>query len=433
MTLALTGTILITTKTWDPIPKLNQWWAAVTALSKPAPAWTKRLGGSPDVAAVMPGNVVVVASRGFVEAYQRSDGKQLWRHDAYWALPGGDIVVMRQRPSNPDQDRAPDRGYAVLDPVSGAVIWSDREATSVWVFADVIVDLTCPDGAGCTLRSRRHHGNGGQIWAVPVSGNGRTISGPNPPLAGTRDPAGWFADAAAGSPGPLPPVIGVPIDGVIHVIDTQEGRQIREARPPDRQSRLAFSGERLLLSRSGPAETGCRQSVEAFHYRTEQSKWRKDGNDLDTASGAGCEQRRDPLGSGGYLVAIRPDSRPVLIFAEDGSERWTGVAGERVLATDGLLAVVEGADRKTVKVIDLNGDNNVVWSGLLGLRPEAAVTPDLIILRDTDKGRLIVLSHSGAKPLGEWKTETTVVGYGADAVIIARARTIGLLTLTPAA
>jgi len=429
MTLALAGTIVFTTNAWDPMPTLNQWWAGITALSKPAPAWTKRLGGSPDIAAVMPANVVVVASRGFVEAYQRSDGRHLWRHDAYWALPAGDVVVMRQKPKNPDVDKAPDRGYVVLDPLSGAVIWSDREATSVWAYTDAIVDLTCPDDGGCVVRARRHHGNGSQMWAVPVSGNGRTIAGPNPALAGTRDPARWFADAAAGSPGRLPPVIGVPIAGLIHVIDTQEGKYIREARPPDRESRLAFSGERLLLSQSSPAETGCRQSIEAFHYRTEKSQWRKDGNDLDTASGAGCEQRRDPLGAGGYLVGIQPDSRPVLIFAEDGTERWVGVAGERVLATDGLLAVIEGADRKTVKVIDLNGDNNTVWSGLLGLRPEAAITPDLIILRDTDKGRLIVLSHRGVTPLGEWKTETTVVGYGSDAIVIARARTIGVLSL----
>jgi hypothetical protein len=149
MTLALVGTVLISTNTWNPLPQLATWWAKLTALSEPEPAWEARPGGVPDVVAVMFTGQVVLASRGFVEGYDGATGTLLWRHEAFWALPAGDVVVARQRPTNPDEDREPDTGYSVIDPVSGRIFWGDREAIAVWAFADRIVDLVCPASCGC--------------------------------------------------------------------------------------------------------------------------------------------------------------------------------------------------------------------------------------------------------------------------------------------
>jgi outer membrane protein assembly factor BamB len=429
MTLALAVTILAATNAWTPLPVLDRWWTNLTALSKPAPAWTIRMSGAPDIAGVTTDGVVVLATRGFVEAFARSTGAPLWQHQASWALPAGDVVVMHMRPTDPDAEEAREGGYSVVQPLSGTVIWSEPDATSVWAFADSILDLVCADRDSCTLRLRRHGDNGSQIWSIPVSGDGRRIAGPSPPLATPRDPAGWFTAAAAGAPGPVPAVIGLPIDGRIHLIDTLAGRHIRELEPPGRHDRLTFSGERVVGTRPGPGGEFCLITVEAFHYASGDSVWRNDAVDLDTTSGAGCEQRRDPLGAGGFLSAVRADGRPALIAASDGSERWVGAAGERVLAIDDRLAAIQGADGRTVRILDLVDENREVWSGQIGLRPEAAITRDLIFLHDRDKGRLVVVSHNGASQLADVKVDADIVGFNHDSIVIARGRTIGLLGL----
>ena len=103
------------------------------------------MSGAPDIAGVTTDGVVVLATRGFVEAFARSTGAPLWQHQASWALPAGDVVVMHMRPTDPDAEEAREGGYSVVQPLSGTVIWSEPDATSVWAFADSILDLVCAD------------------------------------------------------------------------------------------------------------------------------------------------------------------------------------------------------------------------------------------------------------------------------------------------
>ena len=427
MTAAMAVTILISTQTWDPRPQLAQWWAKFTVLSEPAPAWNARASGAIDIAAVLEGQVVV-GTRGFADAFGQRSGNSTWHVDASWLLPAGDVVVLRQRPENPDADKRPDRGYAVLNPSSGSVMWSDREAIAVWAFSDEIVDLVCPDSGDCQVRGRAHRDNGRQLWTVNVPGGARTISGANPTLVGVRNPAEAFGSAAAGVAGPLPPVIGLTVDGRVQVIDTVGGKRLREMTAPDRQTRLALSNGRILLSHAEPGASGCRFWLEALDARTGASQWRRDGYDLGTASGSGCEQRRDPLGAGGRLVARGADNIPRLLDVATGEPMWSGAAGERIVATDGLLAVVEGANHRTVRVIDvLAADQRPVWSGQLGLGSAAAVTREFVILSDVDTGRILVLNHRGLGTLKDIKTKATVVGYGADGIVLGSGRRIGYI------
>jgi hypothetical protein len=428
MTITFVGTVLIITNRWNPLPKMADWWEAFTALSEPAPAWEARVGGVPELGAVMTGGQVVVASAGYVDAYEEFSGVRLWQHRVHWALPAGDVVVERQRAANADADREPDRGYSVVDPANGTVLWGEREAVAVWAFADRILDLACPGGTDCRLRARAHDGAGRQLWAVALPAGARTITGPQPALVAPRDPAEWFGTAAAGSPPRLPPVIGLKVDGAIQIVDTVDGRLVRAVAPDGRDVRVTVTGERLITTRAEPSDGGCRLRVEAVDYRSGASVWAVDGLDVDTADGAGCEQRRDPLGGQGQLAGERGDGRPTLVAVSDGRSAWTGVAGERVLATDGDLAVIEGADRRTVRVVDLL-DGRTVWSDRLGLRPQAAVTRDHVIINDTDEGRLLVLRHVGATPLADLRTKATVVGHGRGGVVIASGRRIGLVHL----
>jgi hypothetical protein len=417
-------TVLITTGLWRPAPFFADILNQLTRLSDPEPVWTQRIEGRPDVVAVLD-RVVIIASRGFVEGRRTSDGEQIWSESVHWAYPAGDVVVAQPRPADPDADPSPDRGFAVLDPATGRARWSDPDATAVWVYRDDIVGLSCPSDEQCVLRDWAHDST--IQWEVPLPGSARSIRGPNPRLATIRDPAGWFATAVAGTPPVLPPVMPIPIDDRIYVVDTAERRVVREATAPDRQTRVTFLGDRMLHVRAERADAGCRFVVEAFELFSGTSVWTEPGFDLDTARGAGCEQREDPMGAGSKLVVNGSDARPLLVDADKAERDWIGPPGARVLATDGRLAVILEPDRKTVRIIDAvvpQGRN--LWSGELGLDPEAAITATMVILRDSDRGRLFVLRVGFPMSVVlELKSRAGIAGFGANAIVITSGRSVG--------
>jgi hypothetical protein len=91
---------------------------------------------------------------------------------------------------------------------------------------------------------------------------------------------------------------------------------------------------------------------------------------------------------------------------------------------------VEGADRKTVRVVDLLDAHQVaVWLGEVGLDPKAVITREFVIISDSDKGRVIVLNH-GSRVLKDVKTKASVVGYGPSGLVLASGRKIGFIQVT---
>jgi hypothetical protein len=425
MTVAFALTVTTITGIWDPRPAFNAWLDRALALSKPAPAWTDRALGEPDSAAVMRDGTIVVTSRGFVEGMRPTDGQQSWRYDVNWAMPAVDVVVAQMRQLNPDAHPNSDRGYSVLDAASGTTIWADPDAIAAWAYASTIIDLVCPGSGNCQIRSHPHR-LADVTWQVEVPAAARLIKGANPALAGTRDPAGWFATAAAGTPGEVPAVFALPVDGRIEPVDTYHHTLAPAVTPPDRLTRVAASSDQILFVHAQRASSGCVYRVEAFNYATTKLSWTKDGYDLSTASGAGCEQRKDPLGADRHLVVTDASNQPMLVNADKGEPEWTGVPGEKILAADFGIAVVASVDRKTVKVIDILAvPAQVTWTGQMGVDPQAAVTPDWVIIRDGDSGRLLVFKRLGMEQRLEIKTSATVVGYGATGILIASGRRIG--------
>ncbi len=427
LSVAMVITVLVSTRVWDPRSQIEDWWTKLTVLSEPTPAWDTRAEGVIDIAAVLSGRVVV-GTRGFLAAFRADTGASAWKANASWILPAGDVVLVRERPANPDADPNRDRGYEVRDPQSGSVLWSDQQAIAAWAFSDQIVDLSCPDGADCQLRGRAHRDGGRELWTSRIPGGARTISGAAPGLVGLRSPAESFAQAIAGSPGPIPPVFGITVGGRVQLIDTTDGARLPEVTAPDGMTRVTLANRHVLLSRAEPGGSGCRFTLESHDATTGKVQWRKTGYDLRTASGAGCEQRRDPVGAGGYLVAIGTDNSPLLVDVRDGEPVWSGAVGERILGTDGQLLVVCGADRRSVRVLDLlAADQQAMYSAQLGLDPTAVVTRELVILSDRDQGKIIVLSHSGLSKLTEVKTDASVVGYGPTGVLLGSGRRIGYI------
>lgn len=416
--LALVVTLAMTTG-WNPGTSFMGWLDRVSSVSKPGPTWQLRLGGRPTAAGFTNGAQVIVTSPGLVEAHRLDNGALIWRHKAPWGTAAGDVAVMGRG----------SRGYAVVDPASGAIIWEETQAGGVWAYTDILLDLTCPNASGCTLRARAHRGNGDVVWSVPLPGNGRKVTGLNPDLLDTRNPAGWAAPAVSGSPGPAPSVIALAIDGHPMVVDLVEGRLVRQLDPPGQLARVSVAASRLVLTRSLRGGDGCRFEVEGTDFQTGTSVWRHEGYNLDTADQIGCEQRREPLGSGGLLSAVRGDNHPVLLDAADGSERWTGEVGEKVLATDGGLAVIESADRQNVRIIDLLDSGRQAWTAKLGENPEAAVTPTAVLVHDRTKNRLIVLNRAGTM-LHDLKSDADLIGYGRDGIVLTSGRSVGVIRFT---
>jgi outer membrane protein assembly factor BamB len=431
MTVAFTLTLLAVAGIYDPRPTINAWLTRLLAISKPEPLWTARALGEPDAAAVMTDRTIVVTSRGFVEAMDPTDGHQKWRFDVNWAMPAVDVVVAQMRQLNPDAHPNSDRGYAVVDPATGTVLWADPDAQAAWAYASTIIDLVCPGQGNCKIRSHSHFKRDA-LWEVEVPGTARLIKGGNPALAGTRDPAQWFATAAAGTPGVVPPVFALPVEGQIQPIDTFEHVVRSPVTPPDRLTRVAASSDQILFIHAQRASAGCVYRVQAVNFATGKQTWDRNGYDLSTASGAGCEQRKDPLGADRHLVVTSSANEPMLVDADTGEPEWTGQPGQKILAADFGVAVVSGTDRKTVQIVDvLAKPAKVIWTDAMGVDPQAAVTPDWVIIRDGDSGRLLVFKRIGMEQRLEIKTSATVVGYGPTGILIASGRRIGFEPLRP--
>jgi outer membrane protein assembly factor BamB len=415
--LALGTTLMIITG-WSPLPAIQGWLNRVVSVSSPAPTWSHRLGGRPESATVTVTGEVIVTMRGRVEAYHVVTGAPLWGRDVDWAVTAGDVVVTG----------VDGHGYAVVNPTTGTLLWTEEQATGVWAYDNVIVDWICPSDDSCTIRGRSHGQGGRVLWHATVPGNGRSLSHGNPDVLDTRDPAGWFDPAASADLGLAPGTLGLPVDRRVQLVDLTEGRRVREINPPDGQTRVSVVAGRVLYSRAERVGSSCRFTLEAFDGETGTSLWRRDGYDLGTASGAGCEQRRDPLGAGGVLVAVRGDNRPVVLDADQGTEDWVGQPGEKVLATDGRLAALREPDQVSVRVIDLVDRGRVVFTQQVGTKPLAAITPDWLLLYGQQDRHLTVLSRGGV-PLTILKTDASVIGYGTASLVLASGRTIGLVTV----
>jgi outer membrane protein assembly factor BamB len=309
----------------------------------------------------------------------------------------------------------------VVSPASGSQRWSDGSAVGVWTYRDAVLSLTCPALADCTLASRVP-GDGSTRWKVAMPGIGRVLAGLNSPLLGSRELTDGY-HALAAVPGPVPAALGFPMDQKVQVVDTATGRRLRQESPSG-TTRVVVVGGRILLSTATPRDGNCRYSLEARDAATGRTAWRKDGYDLRTASGAGCEQRRDPGGSDGVLVATRGDNREVLLSTRDGHEVWVGAPGETVLATDGRYGLVRTADRKQLKAVDARGGAEV-WTRAADPHADVAVTRSAVLVTTAATGRFAALEPGSGRTLIDVESQASVLGVGPDGLVLNRGRTIG--------
>jgi hypothetical protein len=415
LTLA-TSYVLITGQ--NPGPAVLSWFDRLGALSSPPPAWETRLGGRPDYA-VFTDRVLVVFSRGHVTVRDTRTGGEVWSRDVPWAavagVGSGQVVVV----GRPNQ-----KGFEALDPATQQVRWSDEQAVGVWTYRDLVLAITCPGMTGCTLAAH-DPARGARLWRTEVPGVGKLLGGVNHELLGSR-PLESTVDGRVNEPHDSPPMLGFPLDSRVQVIDLQSGKRVREAQA-DNTTRVVVVAGRLLFSHAERREGHCRYTLEARDPVTDSAVWRTEGYDLRTASGAGCEQRRDPMGGGNTLSAIRGDNLEVLLDAYDGREVWVGKPGEKVLATDGLVALIRSADGKSIIGWDIAGGVDL-WQRPAHPSADAALTRYSALILDGRNGRVVAVETGTGRVLIDAKTPNQVIGVGPDGVLVAGGRTIGLVT-----
>src|SRR5439155_9885240 len=98
----------------------------------------------------------------------------------------------------------------------------------------------------------------------------------------------------------------------------------------------------------------CRPHVAGRDPAGDRPVWRRDGYDLRTSTGLGCDQRTSPRGGGGLIAAVSADDRDVLLDPATGAEVYRAGPGQRIIDTNGQLVLVRGTDGKSVVAIEVN-------------------------------------------------------------------------------
>ncbi|WP_433213143.1 PQQ-binding-like beta-propeller repeat protein [Dactylosporangium sp. CS-047395] len=421
--LALIITAIIITG-WNPLPNITGWWDKVAdstgKLSTPDTAWTDRVGGQPS-SAVIAGTAAIVSMRGTVEGRALTDGKVLWTKEADWAGVAGDggsvVAIVGRRGT----------GLEALDPVSGQPRWSDHDAVGAWTFREHVLTIACGGLSDCTLTARSPK-DGAPIWKLTLPGIGRVLNGINSDLLGTEVKADAYRDAINAMPRPIPAMLGFPIEQKVKVVDTGRGKVLREDGASN-TTRVVVAGGRELVSTAAPKDGNCRYSLEARDPNNGKTLWKKDGYDLHTASGAGCEQRRDPAGADTVLIATRGDNREVFLSPRDGREMWAGAEGDEIVTADSQYGLVRSNGGKTLSVVGFEKGGRL-WQQEVPAKADVAVSRYAVLVRDTAGGKLTVYAPDNGRVLLEAKTTSDVLGIGEHGLMVGRGRTIGYLAYT---
>ncbi len=414
---AIAMTLLISTNVWNPFPGLWDWFSASRPLADPALQWQDRLGGVPKTVTLLD-RFVVVEQRETVEVRTRTGGKRVWEAKADWAAVAGpaqrEVVV---------SGILLQKGYEVRDPATGKVMWHDTKAAAVWSYSDAIIDVSCFTPKDCELRARDPE-DGAELWRAGLPGIGFVLFADNPKLAqGAVMTAEQFE--ARAEPWPMPKVLGFPIDNRIHPVDTLERKPLPVIER-DKHTSVTVLGGRIVYSIATPREGTCIITLSGRDGTNGKEIWVKHGYQLRTISGAGCDQRKEPVAGGSAVVALRPDGREALLDAADGREVLTAENGEKILATDGIRAVVRSADGAKITAFQL-GRAEPLWSRKASDKATVSVTRSAIILADHTPDRVMVLEPTSGRVLKDVRSSAKVVAADHRALLLADRRDLGYL------
>lgn len=416
--------VLAATGVWNPFPRMWDWVDRSESLAQPQVAWQERVDGTPKSVTIA-GDTVVVEQRTRVEARALATGGQLWERKADWAaVAGGDrdaVVVV---------GKLLVKGYEVLDPTTGVTRRRDDDAVAVWTYRNLLLDARCAQPTDCTLSAWDPRGTT-PLWTAFLPGVGSGLFADNPGLRGTRRLTAKRIDEAAAGPEPAPPLLGFPVDGQVHVVDTANGSVLRNVQP-GREERLSVVGGRLLRITARSQDGSCLFAISGVDPATGQEVWRRAGINLRTADNAGCAQREDPQGARNVLVGVGPDGREAVLDGYNGRLLWVGADGERLLAVDDRYAVARAADQRSVVARGLAGEQ-VLWTRPAGGKAGAALTPYAAVVVDEKPSRLIALDPRTGRELAVLRTSANALAVGPGGMVIGEGREIAYVRFGAAA
>ncbi|MEV0001272.1 PQQ-binding-like beta-propeller repeat protein [Micromonospora sp. NPDC050980] len=412
----MTVVVLAATGVWNPFPRLWDWVDRSAPISEPDVIWQQRVGGTPRSVTIA-GDTVVVEQRTRIEARKLADGTQLWERKADWSAVAGS-----GRQSVVAVGKLLDRGYELLDPVSGVTRRRDDRAIAVWTYRNLLLDAYCVQPTDCTLRAWEPRGTA-PLWSAFLPGVHSGVLADNPELLGTRRLGATRIDGGVAGPESVPPLLGFPVDGRVHVVDTATGRVLQNVQP-GRDERLAVVGGRLLRIAATSRDGSCYFVITAVDPATGQQVWRRAGINLRTADSAGCVQREDPQGGRNVLIGVAPDGREAVLDGYDGRLLQVGADGEKLLAVDDRYTVVRSADKDALLGRELSADRTR-WTRPAGQKSGAALTPYAAVITEEKPSRLVAVEPRGGRVLAELRTAANALAVGPDGMIIGEGREIG--------
>jgi hypothetical protein len=412
--LALGGAYAMVTG-WNPMPAIQDWLDRSRIIANPAPTWAATVDNEPSNAVVVRG-VVVVGMGDEVAGYLETGGTKEWSRDVAWSAVAGSglsavVVAAKSR----------GKGYEALDPATGTPKWSDPTAIGAWTYQNLVIGIACPQDFGCVLTARVPD-TGAVRWEATLSGNGRPLSGVNRPLVGVRAMGHGSAE-----PQPVPAALGFPVEDEVQVVSTGNGKLLHRYKSNAEQW-VSVIGDRAVVTSATYRNDACRLHADGRDPATDRTVWHKDGYDLHTSTGLGCDQRMTPSGDAGLIAAASPDGRDVLLSPSSGDEVYRAGPGQRILDTDGRIVLVGSTDRKTVTAVSLSS-GNVAWTQPVNRSTTISFGPDVVVFTDSDAQKLTVVSTGGSVLLTV-ATDAAVLGYADSGLLINGGRRVGLVTYT---
>ncbi|RKN38868.1 PQQ-binding-like beta-propeller repeat protein [Micromonospora endolithica] len=420
----ITVVVLAATGVWNPFPNLWDWANRSQPISEPDVVWQQRVGGTPRSVTIA-GDTVVVEQRTRVEARGLATGGKLWERKADWSAVAGadrDAVVV--------VGKLLVKGYEVLDPTTGVTRRRNGDAVAVWTYRNLLLDARCVQPTDCTISAWDPRGTA-PLWTAFVPGVRSGLLGDNPGLLDTRRLDALRVDEEVAGPEPAPGLLGFPIDGRVHVLDTATGRVLADVEP-GREERLSVVGGRLLRISARSQDGTCYFNISARDPASGRETWQRPGLNLRTADGAGCAQRQDPQGARNVLLGVAPDGREAVLDGYDGRLLLIGANEERVLAVDDRYALVRAADKGSVSGRDLGG-GRIRWSRPAGPKASAALTPYAALIVDEKPSRVIALHPRTGAELAVLRTSANALAVGPNGMIIGEGREIGYVRFGGAA
>ncbi|HEU0240511.1 MAG TPA: PQQ-binding-like beta-propeller repeat protein [Micromonosporaceae bacterium] len=406
----------------NPLPRIVSWLDEITAtsLSKPAGPWAVRAGDQPDSATVVPGAIVVSAA-GSVEARNPGSGKRLWTLDDSWATVGGgsNPVVVVGHPAG--------GGFDVVAAASGEHLWSDNDRDAVWAFSDVILILHCPHQSNCQLQADDPT-SGKPQWRTKLDGAGSSMRGLGGPFATLQPIAADYAKSLGAVPSAVPTFVGLNLGGDVHVISTARKREVR-VYPAGKDQRVVVAGNEVIVATSAPHAGTCTYTIQGRDAATNATRWTRTGFNPHTTSGLACDQRNDPKGAGGALLATDTSGRDVLLNVGTGALMYRAPAGAHIVATDGAVALARLADGKTLQAADAES-GAPLWQRPVTKDALVGVGSGVVMIADPVNGRMVAVKPESGAVMLNVASGATVLGVGANYLVVNIGRTFGPLLLS---